>query len=126
MQANSTTIYNTVSTDCNLDLDFVTAVGDFMQKEIADNLRHPDSLIVKVKGLGGWHLRKVRLQNSFDNLSKVPMESLRNDESRESFVLYLQRMKERLADYDNYIKDKSQMKQLKDEYYSQKPSQNNI
>ena len=126
MQANSSSIYNTVSKDYDIDLEFITAVGDFMQKQIADNLRRPDNLILKVKGLGGWHLRKVRLQKSYDNLSKVDMASLKNDESRETFVSYLDRMKARLDDYQQYIIDKSKVKDLKNEYYSQKPSEDNI
>lgn len=125
MQADSNYIYNKVSTEKGIDLEFLTTVGDFMQKEVANNLRNPDNLIIKVKGLGAWHLRKMRLESSFKHLSEFDQSKLKDDEMRESLNSYLQRMKERLDDYKLYLDKKSEMKKIKNEYYDQKPSEDN-
>jgi hypothetical protein len=125
MQADSNYIYNKVSKEHNIDIEFVTSVGNFMQKEVANNLRRPEALILKVKGLGAWHLRRVRLEKSFNNLSKVDPSTLKDDDSRESLKEYLQLMKDRLDDYKVYLEEKSKMKRIKDEYYK-KSGQNNV
>ena len=124
MQADSNYIYNKVSKESNIDLEFLTAVGNFMQKEVANNLRKPEALILKVKGLGAWHLRKMRLENSFNNLSNVDPTRLKDDDSRESLKEYLQLMKDRLDDYKLYLEEKSKMKEMKNDYYKESSKDN--
>jgi hypothetical protein len=124
MQADSNYIYNKVSTDNQLDIDFVTAVGDFIQKEVANNLRSPESLIVKVKGLGNWHLRRMRLQSSFKNLSEYDQSKIKSEEQKENLKLYLERMKARLEEYDIYLSEKAKKREIKNDYYKKSGEDN--
>lgn len=127
MQADSPSIYKTVSEKTKEDLELVSIIGDFMQKEIANNLRNPKSLIIKVKGLGGWHLRRMRLKASYDRLKNYDYSKLvkLDEEVKEVMRQHVIRMGEMLKEYDLYLEEKSKLKKIKDDYYSKKSSEDN-
>jgi hypothetical protein len=127
MQADSPSIYKTVSEQTKEDLELVSTIGDFMQKEIANNLRHPKSLIIKVRGLGGWHLRRMRLKASYDRLKDYDYSKLEklDEEVKEVMRQHVKNMGEMLKHYDLYLEEKAKAKKLKDEYYSKKSSEDN-
>ena len=120
MQAESHHIYKKVFEKSGEDLDLITAIGDIIQKETAANLRRPENLIVKLRGVGSWYLRKKRMQSSYDNLSKYEGSKFREETEQ-----YVARLKARLEDYERFLEKKRQVKEAKHEYYSKKSSESN-
>lgn len=73
-------------------------------------MRNPKSLILKLKGVGNWHLRKKRMDIVVTNYSDRGIVKTREDfESDGSYNEYLEKhkqynlFKERLKEYERYL-----------------------
>lgn len=92
-------------------------LGSFIFKETAALLKEPTSLILKLKGVGSWHLRKKRMEivvNEWTDRAKVKTrEDFSSDsayktykEKHEQYLLF----QERLKDYEKYLSIKKDIR----------------
>lgn len=91
-------------------LQTYTDVGNFIQKELSDKLRKPSTLIIKLKGIGTWYLRKMRMEimlslfpdyYEIEGYNDFPSEdALKNFTNKQELYKIF---KERLKDYEKYL-----------------------
>jgi len=93
-------------------------LGSFVFKETAKALKKPTTLILKLKGLGSWHLRRRRMQiilGEWDERAKVKTREEFNSDV--TFNLYLERhalvkiFEDRLKDYERYLSIKKEIRE---------------
>jgi hypothetical protein len=99
-------------------------IGNFVFNSLYANLRRPKSLIIKLKGVGTWFLRRKRMQIVIDvfppNFNKKsedfdhPLDLLKHENKIEIYNIF----KERLKEYDEYIKDREEVKKKRYERQS--------
>ena len=62
MQTNHLDIYKMVAEEKGVSEQIYKDIGSFIFKETASMIKNPESLILKLKGIGSWHLRKKRME----------------------------------------------------------------
>lgn len=117
MQTNHLDIYKQVAEKTGKSEQMYKDLGSFIFGETANMMKDPTSLILKLKGIGSWHLRKKRLEivvNEWTDRAKV---KTREDFTADSsYSEYLEKhmqyviFQERLKDYDEYLKLKQEVK----------------
>ena len=122
MQTNHLDIYKMVAEETGESEQLYKDIGSFVFKETASMIKGPESLILKLKGIGSWHLRKKRMEivvNAWTDRAKV---KTREDFSSEaSYLSYLEKhtqymnFKERLEEYDRYLQLKQEIRQKRHE-----------
>ncbi len=85
-------------------------IGTAIFAAVYAELRKPTALITRLKGVGKWYLRRNRMQSVADRIFSAEGEGT---ELQEIF-------RERLRDYEQYVKERNEAKQIR-----QKPSQDN-
>jgi hypothetical protein len=123
MQSDSKEIYRLTAERTGLNEQLYADIGNFVQKDIHEQMKKPKSLILKVKGIGFWYLSKKRLS---DILSYFPLhydiEGYNDFPSEQTFLRFVNKqelykiLKARLRDYDEYLRVKAEIKKLKDEF----------
>lgn len=93
-------------------------IGNFIQKELSEQLRKPNTLIIKLKGVGSWYLRKMRMEIM---LSYFPdyyeIEGYSDFPSPNAFLNFINKQelykifKARLKDYEKYLEIKRFIRQ---------------
>jgi|694.fasta_scaffold00342_17 hypothetical protein len=68
MQADIKTICKKLSKEKNIDYNLLKAVGDTVFKETKKVLNNPPNLIINLKGLGRWYLRKQQMERKIEYL----------------------------------------------------------
>lgn len=128
MQWESKDIYKKVASDTGRDEAFVKALGDFVQKKLVEELKQPRKLILSLKGIGRWFLRKKRMQDAYDKFVKLNPDDYIVDtgengkERRMIWERNLAILKARLEDYIPFLERKQEVKQKKDEWREYKES----
>jgi hypothetical protein len=128
MQFESKHVYQEVTRKKGEDLAYVEALGNFVQKALADELRGPRKLIISLKGIGRWFLRKKVMEDSYNRISKlnphdfIPENKENTQERHELWQNYLKTLKERLDDYIPFLERKQDARNRKNEW---KESQDN-
>lgn len=109
MQSNHNEIYKLTSERTGVAENIYKDLGNFVFKSLNTNLRKPKSLIIKLKGIGSWYLRKNRMEIVVE-LFPPDFENAPTEESLhykiekfENKVELFNLFKERLKDYDRYI-----------------------
>lgn len=87
-------------------------LGTFIFTSLYHNMRRPQFLILKLMGVGTWHLRRMRMKAIVElfppNFEKkeedfpTPWGFLKNENKKEIYHLF----KERLLEYEDYIKER--------------------
>lgn len=122
MQSNHLDIYKMVSADTGVNEELYKDIGSFIFKETARMLREPDSLILKLKGVGSWHLRKKRMEIVVHEWTDRSAVKTREDfTSDASFKEYQEKHKryvnfqKRLEEYERYLEIKSEIRLKRNE-----------
>lgn len=118
MQSNYRLIYKELADEKGKPEQLYKDVGNFIFQETYDILRHPTSLITKLKGIGSWHLRKKRMdiivsewvEKTFDEFSS----QYSIDEYNQKKAQY-ELFKERLKDYEEYLAIKREIRKKRNE-----------
>jgi len=82
-------------------------VGNFVFASLYTHMRKPSTLIAKVRGIGSWYLRRNRMRIIIENF---PLDMEKTLENAASIFKYenkkelRQIFKDRLKDYEEYIK----------------------
>lgn len=100
-------------------------IGTFIFKETSHLLKEPTSLILKLKGVGSWHLRKKRMEivvNEWTDRSEVKTrEDFTSDSAYETYLekhLQYINFQQRLLEYDKYLEIKHQIRKKRNETQS--------
>lgn len=122
MQTNHLDIYKMVSEETGKSEQMYKDLGSFIFKETANMMKEPESLILKLKGLGSWHLRKKRLEIVVNEWTDRAKEKSREDFSSEvSYQIYLDKhlqylnFQERLKEYEKYLAIKQDIRKQRNE-----------
>lgn len=107
MQYTSKEIYKEVSLENNIDLDKVKLVGNAIFQDINKRMKSPTSIILRIKGLGYFFLRNIKMKK-FLELEKKKLEF-----KNEALIPILE---DRLKDYERYIEKKQANKKYRIEH----------
>ncbi len=119
MQSDDKSIYDLTSKRTGKPTQLYKDVGTFVFSSLYEKLRKPKSLIIKLKGVGTWYLRKKRMETlmsyypedydkkEVDVEIMSPLSILNYENKREMFLLF----KDRLAEYDRYITLRNEIRQ---------------
>ena len=119
MQSDDKSIYDFTSKRTGKPTQLYKDVGTFVFSSLYEKLRKPKSLIIKLKGVGTWYLRKKRMETlmsyypedydkkEVDVEIMSPLSILNYENKREMFLLF----KERLAEYERYITLRNEIRQ---------------
>lgn len=134
MQFESNDIYDIVAKRTGKDLEFIKALGNYVQKKLAEEMRCPRKLITSVAGIGRWYVRKGKMENAYNKFKDLDpndyiVDSRENSKERhEIWARNLKTLKERLEDYIPFLERKADAKRRKQEWEANranKESQNN-
>jgi nucleoid DNA-binding protein len=112
MQYTHVELYNDVSVKNDIPLHKVKFVGDIVFNAINKNLKEPDSIILKIKHIGKFFMRKNRLEREINSL-KRRLTQADNEIERMSLIVKLARLEKRNEEYTEYIVDKHKIKELR-------------
>jgi hypothetical protein len=110
MQSNHLDIYKMVAEEKGTNEQVYKDIGSFIFKEAALLIKNPKSLIIKLKGIGSWHLRKKRMEilvNEWtDRSTPKGREEFTSDSAYQTYLdkhtQYINFV-ERLKEYDKYL-----------------------
>lgn len=128
MQWESNQVYKAAAEKNNADLEFYTALGNFVQKKLNEEIRAPRKLIIAVKGIGRWHLRKKPMLSSYENMKDLNPEDYitpnrpHTEDRIAKWHSELITLKERLDDYEPFLERKADAKRRKEEWENSKVS----
>lgn len=116
MQSDIKQITKITSKRTNIEENLYLSVANFVFSELHSIMRRPPSLIIKLKGIGYWFLRKARMQKivdenppDFDKKEedfKYFLEHIANENRKEVYAIFL----ERLKDYEKYLEKKGKIR----------------
>ena len=113
MQTDHHQIYEMVSKEEGIPLDKVKDVGNAVFRELYKKLRRPPSLILKLKGIGYWYLRKLRMEIHMEKFppnenyrKDKPLDVLQYENSLEIYNIF----KKRLEEYKEYLSIRDQVR----------------
>lgn len=122
MQSNHLDIYKQVAEKTGKDEQVYKDIGTFVFKETNHQLKNPTCLILKLKGIGSWHLRKKRMEivvHEWTDRSEVKVrEDFTSDSAFENYVekhLQYINFQQRLLEYDRYLEIKQQIRKKRNE-----------
>jgi hypothetical protein len=121
MQSDTKEIYRITAEREGKPEQMYKALGNFVFSSLYKMVRNPKSLIIKLKGVGSWHLRKRRMEiivNNHPREELKPREEypseysyLEHKEKRERYELFSERLKE----YNEYISIKREIQKKRNE-----------
>lgn len=117
MQADIKTIAKKLSKEKGIDYDLLKAVGDTVFKYTGEVLKKPPNLIINLKGIGKWYLRKQQMERKIEYLEDyykystgvLPEPLGKYWENKE----LKEKLESLLPVYENYLKDKKEMVELR-------------
>lgn len=118
MQSNHLDIYEMTAEKTGKSEQMLKDLGSFIFKETAALLKEPTSLILKLKGVGSWHLRKKRMEivvNEWTDRAKIKTREDFNTDS--AYKTYLEKheqykmFQKRLEEYQRYLAIKKEIRE---------------
>jgi len=117
MQTNHLDVYKKVAEETGKDEQLLKDIGSFIFKETSQILKDPTCLIVKLKGIGSWHLRKKRMEivvGEWTDRAKVRgREEFSSDDGYNTYlakhIQYLN-FQERLKEYEEYLRIRDEVR----------------
>jgi len=118
MQTSHLDIYKELAEKNEQSEQLYKDIGSFIFRETARMLKEPTSLILKLKGVGSWHLRKKRLEIVVNEWTDRALIRHRDEfPSNMAYAAYLDKhlqylnFQERLLEYDKYLNIKKQVRE---------------
>lgn len=116
MQSDWKEIYKITALKTGKSENLYKDIGNFVFASLNKNLKKPKSLIIKLKGIGYWYLRKYRIERKVEDFD--PDKPVKINKWAESMGIFphenklemIKIFKERLKDYDEYIKLRGEVK----------------
>lgn len=113
MQSDNNQLYKITSEKTKKSEAVYKDIGNFVFKALSVELRNPKSLILKLKGVGTWYLRRQRMQIHIQNVN--PGEGTADYDEKEALKTIFA---ERLKEYDQYIQERTE---VRNERYKTQP-----
>lgn len=116
MQSNTNEIYKITAKRTGKSEQSYKDIGNFIFSELYKEQKRPSKLIIKLKGLGSFFLRKKRVE---EIMKCYPEEFSRTKEdfsSERQFLKYENKKEiheiftERLKDYEEYLQERNQIR----------------
>jgi hypothetical protein len=130
MQADNKELFKLTSQRTGEAYDLYKDVGNFVFHALYGHMRRPKSIILKLRGVGSWHLRRKRMKIVVDFYPPDFTKNVETDfpselqlfkyENRvELYHLFLERLKE----YEQYVKERDEVRSVryKTQYIIEKP-----
>lgn len=119
MQSDWKEIYKLTAKRTGENEQIYKDIGNFVFTHLYYNMRRPESLIIKLKGVGTWYLRRMRMRaivemfppdfektrEDFDS----PFGFLKNENKKEIYEVF----KQRLEDYERYIQMRNEIRKVR-------------
>ncbi len=124
MQSDHKELYKITAERTGESEDTYKDIGNFVFSSLYDFFRHPESLIIKLKGVGSWHLRRKRMQIILDHYPIDYDKTVEDFDSDIALLKYENKkelhtiFKDRLKEYEEYIKIRDEVR--KERYKTQK------
>lgn len=116
MQSDWKQIYKLTAERTGVSEQIYKDLGNFVFAALYKTLRRPPSLIIKLKGIGYWYMRRQRMQivldyYPIDENKEVsnPLELFKYENKKEIQEIF----KERLKEYEQYIKERDEVRRLR-------------
>lgn len=119
MQSEPKDIYKLTAARTGKDETVYKDLGNFVFSEVYKHMRNPQTLILKLKGIGFWYLRKSRMENFL----KYYTNTVRRDRSdfdtegtwklHESKMALIDVLRARMKDYEKYIQTRDEIKLIR-------------
>lgn len=117
MQADIKTIAKKLSKEKKMSYDLIKAVGDTVFKYTGEILKNPPNLIINLKGVGKWYLRKQQMERKIEYLEDyykystgvLPEPLGKYWENKE----LKEKLESLLPIYEKYLKEKKEMFELR-------------
>lgn len=119
MQTDANETYRLTAERTGKSEDLYKEIGKAVFQELYNNIRRPKKLIVKLKGVGTWYLRRSRIEKTVDlfppDFENKPEETdyflkiLAYENKIEIYNLF----KERIEDYKRYIDQRQKIRTIR-------------
>jgi hypothetical protein len=119
MQIELKNIYKNLSKNTNISEDLLSAIGSSVFRETLDTIKSPPNLILRLKGVGRWFLRKQQMERKIEYLEEYYKYS--TGEIPDPIGKYWENkeLKDKLESlllvYDNYIIEKKVLRDKRKE-----------
>ncbi len=116
MQSNTSEIYKLTSKRTGKSEQSYKDIGNFIFSELYKEQKRPSKLIIKLKGLGSFFLRKKRVQEIMNCYPKEFSRTKEDFSSERQFLKYENKKEiheiftERLKDYEEYLQERNQIR----------------
>lgn len=118
MQSDHKQVYKLTAQRTGKSEQMYKDLGNFVFTELYTILRKPNSLIIRLKGVGTWYLRKKRMEIVVSKFTEPFVDEFTSEqtlqehkEKRERYELFL----ERLKDYEEYLTIKKEIRKIRHE-----------
>jgi len=118
MQSDHKEIYRLTAERTHHNEQIYKDIGNFVFTELASMLKKPKSLIIKLKGIGSWRLRKKRMDIVVDGYKDGIVDQFTSPltlqifkDRREQYEIFIERLKE----YEEYIILRNQLRTNRNE-----------
>lgn len=118
MQSNPKEIYQITAERTGIPEQTYKDIGNAVFASLNAHFRKPPSLILKLRGIGSWHLRRKRMQIITENFPPN-LEKSTEDLSEHSITKWENKIElhnlflARLADYDRYIDIRDSVREIR-------------
>ena len=119
MQSDNNEIYKITSQRTGQSQELYKDLGNFVFKALADGMKKPKSIILKLKGLGYWYLRKSRMEVAVKMETREPLptgiEHIDNiaRTGYENRLEMKDHFRDRLVDYEKYIEVRNNVRRIR-------------
>lgn len=114
MQSDSKILYQLTTERTGKSEQFYKDLGTFVFKEIYSQLRRPKNLIIKVRGIGTWYLRKKRMEKTVyafpPDFTKEEFETDLDRINHETRIEVHNLFIDRLKEYEDYLKIRNEIR----------------
>ncbi len=123
MQTNNNELYRLTAEKTGKSEQQYKDIGNFVFASLYSNMRKPKTLILKLKGVGAWYLRKKRMQIMIEHFPPNFSKTKEDFTSEYSLLKYENKVdlfnlfSARIKDYEEYIelRDKIRQERYKDQ-----------
>lgn len=119
MQSDWKEIYKLTAKRTEENEQIYKDIGNFVFTHLYYSMRRPEHLIIKLKGVGTWFLRRMRMKAivqlfppDFDKTREdfeSPLGFLKNENKKEIYEVF----KKRLEDYERYIAIRNETRKIR-------------
>lgn len=114
MQYTSVELYNETSIKNDIPLHKVKFVGDIVFSALNSQLNKPEAIILKIKNIGKFYMRKNKLDGEIGFLR----EFIKKEGTDAKYTEKLNNLVERQVEYEEYLEEKKKIKKIRHENQS--------